>query len=688
MKRKIIGAAAAYLSGLFFASFFTKGSDFLLLAGMFPVFFIICLFFKVEKADILIISVSFTAAFTAYHLYTNMVYDKAVVFDNTVGSYEGEIISVEYYDDDLALYTLDGKINNSVKAKTTFLSNAYNVEIGDRLTLENCNFATPENDYLFNSVDYNKANKIFIICKSADIVEIEHTHSHKLKNMLIDYREKMIMDFSAKAGSESGSLIAGIVFGRTSGIDDTDRTLMYRCGIGHVLAVSGLHISIIAALIMSLLKKLHINKFISFGVLEFFLLLMIILVEYPSSAVRAAIMLSIMYSAGLFLRQNDSFNSLACSILIMCMANPYIIGDRGFLLSITGTFGIAVFGPYMAANMKRDSLLQKLVSNFVIALCVMLILFPLNIIYFNESSLISPFTNLIIVPITVVIMIIGFIYVLTGGFVSFLGLAGKLAELVMAITNKLGRVEFIRFSCGNGRVYAAALICTAFVIFVYLLYKQRRAVAAAIAGAMTIFSICTVITGYSDRDDFAVSVLGRGTNCAVVITYHDETVIFDLSGHYKTPEYVYKYLDYNKQNHIKSLILCQKTPSQYMAYTDTLELMKIDSVYAGSSNGISEITETNDNPIQIENENYLAVYADGVLTITYNAATIMFANANSGQYSDGALNVYYGNISKNTEPIINDHTIYLDEIVDFSNENNGSNNFEIEIDGTYKVRRL
>ena len=55
MKRKMIGAAAAYMSGLFFASFFTEGSDFLLLAILLPVFFVLSRFFFKLKISTFVI---------------------------------------------------------------------------------------------------------------------------------------------------------------------------------------------------------------------------------------------------------------------------------------------------------------------------------------------------------------------------------------------------------------------------------------------------------------------------------------------------------------------------------------------------------------------------------------------------------------------------------------------------------
>ncbi|MCD7890833.1 MAG: hypothetical protein LUG26_03415 [Ruminococcus sp.] len=76
MKQKMIGAAAAYMSGLFFASFCTEGSDLLLLAGLLPVLFIAAKPLKIHTSDIIMLAVFFFAAGAVGVTYNNCVYGK------------------------------------------------------------------------------------------------------------------------------------------------------------------------------------------------------------------------------------------------------------------------------------------------------------------------------------------------------------------------------------------------------------------------------------------------------------------------------------------------------------------------------------------------------------------------------------------------------------------------------------
>lgn len=498
----MIGAAAAYMSGLFFASFCTEGSDLLLLAGLLPALFIAAKPLKIHTSDIIMLAVFFFDAGAVGVKYNNCVYGKITSYSGTEGSFIGEVDDVGYYDNDKALYTLDGSINGVQNAKIVFFGDSCDVSVGDVVTLESCTFSIPDSDFLFDSEGYYKSRGIFLTAENISGFSVEHTDSHRLRRLISSYREKVIWEFRVKMGNTDGSFLASIVFGEKSGLDTDEKSIMYRCGIGHIMAVSGLHVSIAAALLMLLLKKLRIGKLASFAALNVFLGLMIIMVKFPVSAVRAAIMLDFMYSARLFRRQNDTFNFLSGAVLIICLMNPYAVQDSGFLLSAAGTFGVGVFAPFMTSGMKTENIFQRLVKSMAAMLCVTLMVMPLSILYFDETSAISPITNIVLVPLTVAAMIIGFIYVITGGIVSLLSVAEILTDAVLAAADKLGRIQFTHFSCGNKKLFFISLICAAFVIFAAAVIKNKRYISLAVAGALTVFVFSSAVMGKIEQNKY------------------------------------------------------------------------------------------------------------------------------------------------------------------------------------------
>lgn len=695
MKRKMIGAAAAYMSGLFFASFFTGGSDWLLLAGLFPVFFILVKLISLTKRDIILIISCFTVAVCAETLHEKLVYDKIVSYSGETGSFHGEITGVEYYDNEKALYTIKGKINGVQPAEITFFGAELDALYGDIMTLEGCEFAVPESTYIFDSEGYYKSKNIYLTISSVESMEITHREVHAFRRAIIEYRERIVDDFLIRLGEENGSLLAGMVFGEKGNIGETDKALVYRCGIGHILAVSGLHVSIIVALLMLILEKLRIGRYLSFAIVNIFMAIMIIIVNSPVSAIRAVIMLDIMYSARLFRRQNDSFNSLAVAVLLICLTNPYVISDRGFLLSVAGTYGIAVLGPYMASGITSEKSHMKLMKNLVVMTCTSLVVMPLSILYFDETSLISPVSNIFMVPLCVAAMIIGIIYTLTGGLVSVLSAARVLIDIVFAVTDKLGRMEITHFSCGSDRLFVIACLCAVFAIFIHLLLKSRSYTTLALAGAVTVFIFCSAIYSSIEHRKFKVTVLGKGANTVVAVSYKGRTDVFDLSGHYASPDYLAKYLSSNGVSEIDSLILTEDVQSQYTAYSEALELVQINEIYSSGDTEIfgahEHIKYHGERPLVVFSDMYEVRCAERGLEISFNDRTVTVAPVKSQSVEGTDASVYYGNIPAGFEPDLSELAIWLDDLPEIRYTYESMNNFEVIIpsgNGEITVRRL
>ncbi|MDE7364539.1 MAG: ComEC/Rec2 family competence protein, partial [Ruminococcus sp.] len=360
--------------------------------------------------DLYIIVFSFLTAFTASITYTLHCYYGVTDFTEQTGNFSGVVADYEVYDGDRASYTIKGRINGVKKAKINLYTNELGADYGDTITLTDCTFKEFESDYLFDTKTWYKSRHIFLCVYKAEDIEITHNNSALVKKSLVLFRENTIKDMCRLIGSETGGFLAGMIFGEKQYLDNNTKTSLYRIGIGHIFAVSGLHVSIIASIAMFIMQKLRVNKFVSFGMINLLFLFIVIITDYPISAVRAVLMLDIMYSAPLFRRQNDSLNSIAVAVVIISVTDPYIIYNSGFILSVCGTFGIAVFGKLMAEGIEN-----RLAFAFITALCTSLVVMPASMYYFDETSVVSPFSNIIIVPFCIFAMILGLIYIISGG---------------------------------------------------------------------------------------------------------------------------------------------------------------------------------------------------------------------------------------------------------------------------------
>ena len=679
----MIGAAAAYIAGLFFASFFTMPPLLIILSAAIGVSLAAGRKYFFKAADHIMMAGFFAAAVAVFSLYSGIRYYPAVKLDGENGSFSGEVTEARHFSGDNSSYILKGKINGKISAKVCFYVNSLEAECGDIIKIESCSFEKPSSDYLFDGESYYRSDGVFLSINDAENIEVEKSSAHVLKRKITAYRERIISDFVIALGSDSGELLAGMVFGEKRGMDENLKTAVYRCGIGHVLAVSGLHVSVAVLLLMTLLKRCRTNRFISFAAMELVLLFMIVMANYPVSAIRAAIMMNFLYAAKLFRRQNDTFNSLAGAVLVICMIHPYVIYDRGFILSVAGTFGIGVFAPFMTEKMERETAGKKLFADFASMLCTTLCIFPFSLMFFNETSLISPFTNILIVPLCSVSMIIGLVYAFTGGAADLLYIARYINGFILDVSDKLAHMKFTHFS-GSSKAVTGGLITGAFLIVLCAaVFRNRQYIFVSVSVALVFLFAGSGIYRIQRNKVPVIAVLGKGNNASVVVSDGGCTNVIDLTGHHRSAGYIRKYLQMNNIDSIDDAVLTKRIQAGYASYRNALEYVDIGHWYVNGDTGIAgaedRITCLGDKCFTFGVGGSIAELKDDVLTVEAKGAKLMIAPADSYYESSGGMWVLYG---KTTDPSYSGRP----DIICLEN----TNNLEIEITGKgrYKVRRL
>ena len=681
MKRKMIGAAAAYMAGLFFASFFTVPVGVTAFAALSAAVVLIGKRYGFKACDHILMAVFFAAALTVFNVYTSVRYDSCMKMDGKSGSFKGKVVSAEYYSREYCSYIVDGKINGDISAKISFFSNEVYAFSGDIITVESCTFSRQKKDYLFDSERYYKADSVFLSLNDASAVSVIHTDQRRFGNIIAAYRERIMSDFRSKLGEDSGEFLSGMVFGEKKDLDKNVKTALYRSGIGHMLAVSGLHVSIAIFFLMTLLKICHVNKFVSFAVMEAMLIFIIAMANYPISAIRAAIMMNFLYAAGLFRRQNDTFNSLAGAVLLICAAQPYVLYDTGFILSVAGTFGIGVFAPYMIKELPRETALQKLAASFLTMLCTSVCVLPFSLLYFDETSLISPLTNIIIVPLCSVSVVIGLTYSMTAGAIDLLSLAKIINEIILSTSDVAARIRFTHFSCGSETILRVMMISVVTVVLVAAVFRNRRYICIAVTAAFVFLFIGSSFWYVQRSKNVMIAVLGSGNNTALVISSNGSASIIDVSGHYRSADYVRKYLTSNGIDAVDTVMLMDKQSSSFSSYFNDLGftdigkwLITVEDDISVRDHDITLLGETAD----IDMGKVSVSYADGVVCVSGHDVKICFSRKADKAFTDSDLIVICGNEPE--EHNAADNTLFI----------NGNNNFEIELSesGSIKIRRL
>ncbi len=658
------------MSGLFFASFFFEAFG-ILIAVCAVVLLVSFGRMKGFKAvDYAVIALFFTVSVAVNRGYTYFVYDKITAYSGTEGSFCGEITDYSIYDNDLASYTVKGRINGSQKARITLLTSELDADYGDIISLEKCTFSPVESDYLFDSVSWNKSRHIYLEAEKISGISVEKRDSQHIRRTLNQFRRGMISKLCTHMSGETGAMLSGMIFGEKQYLDDNVRKSLNRSGIGHILAVSGLHVSIIAAMFMGILKKIRLNKLLRFGILNIFLFLLLMLTNFPVSAIRAVIMLDMLYSAELFAEQNDSLNSLSIAALLICICDCYAVYSSGFILSLSGTLGIAVFAPYMTEKIGGENFIGRVKISLLTAVCTTLAVMPASMYYFDEVSLISPVANILLVPLCICSMLAGIVFIATVGiFAPVLYPAELMLSVVVKITDSMAKVSIFTLPRTENFLPILFIVSAGIIAAVYLFTESRKAVSTVLAAAVFVNTAISSIYGAVTANRLTIAVLGEKNSMAAVISKGSENIVVDMGGTGNNEKYAAKYLTRKGIRDIDCLVLTGNTDSKYSAYLNELNYCEIEAIQK-----MADITDT----ITLENDAYTAEINGGILHIAGEECDIVFLPAKADYEINGALYIYYGNIPKSAD--LRQNSIVLNDF---------GNNFEIipESEGEYKIRR-
>ncbi len=303
----------------------------------------------------------------------------------------------------------------------------------------------------FDARNYYAARKIYGQVKKAAIVYTEPPNIiGRGKECLWQLRRHLAETFLEVYGEENGALLAAMLLGERTFLSEETQSLYKAAGALHVIAVSGLHISLLGLGLYRLLCRIFDAQAPAAVISVLCMAAYVFLVGNPPSAVRAFIMFAMGLLAGYWKRTLDTPTALSLSAAIILMGNPFYIGQSSFLLSFLAILAIAVFQPalkeclalinpyhfplFRLLDSRRawrlhllDSrrawrlrhldlqkvtggcheLLKKAGNGLQSSFSVWIVTLPVQLFFFSEVSLFGIFFNLLIIPLMGVILLLG-----------------------------------------------------------------------------------------------------------------------------------------------------------------------------------------------------------------------------------------------------------------------------------------
>ncbi len=269
------------------------------------------------------------------------------------------------------------KILVTYKGKNTY-------KLGDIIKIEG-KVEEPNNNTfpnLFNYKKYLKSKKINYIIKAQNIKIIKENKDIKynIKNKIIKHIEKY----------KTSNYLKTFLLGDNNEIEDNIKTTYQTNGISHLFAISGMHLSLFASILLFLLKKL--NEKLKYIIIIISFIFFAFLTNYSPSILRALI-LYILLTLNKTLNLNIKIiYLLIIDLIILILYNPFYIYNTGFIFSFTISASL-IISSNIINNYKNY--ISKL---FITSLISFLTSIPILINNFHEINIITPLINLIFVP--------------------------------------------------------------------------------------------------------------------------------------------------------------------------------------------------------------------------------------------------------------------------------------------------
>ena len=440
-----------------------------------------------------------------------------------------------------------------------------------------------------------------------------------------------------------------ILTGDRSNIERGVYDNLRQSGIAHIVAISGMHVSFLAGLIMTLSGKGKRTAFVTLPVLFVFVLM----AGASPSVIRAAFMQSFVLLAPLFRRESDSINSVFAALFLILLFNPTAIAGIGLQLSFLAVLGILIVTPRLYAYLAPfwhtsdklgHSLRHFVLSSFATSIGASVFTIPALVFHFNAIQLYAPLTNLLTVWAVSYIFAAGVILLL----LSFILL--PLATILAAILAIL--IRYVLWIAGGVAQFPMAtlfmhspylqtwfLVFLLFVMFFICYRKEKPNPTVPITLCVSLLVYALFLGGLeNERAGLQFTVLDVGQGATAVIITPETTTVVDIGGGRGSPagQITAEYLFHRNIYQVDFLVITHFHQDHINGLGSFLRQIEVGRIFIPNrpegntaKDNVFDLADLHHVPITVVQNHTVFPQADGALTIFAPMTTLRRAGENN-----------------------------------------------------------
>ena len=344
----------------------------------------------------------------------------------------------------------------------------------------------PKNPYQFNYKRYMERKGVY---GRTEVVafSVVKNNTTGFMGSIARTRSHLAIVIDKYFNQESSALLKTLLLGKRTDLDNEVYQHYVDAGAVHILAISGLHVGIITAILLLLLQKMPNLGF--YRPLRYFILLaglwtFAFIAGASPSVLRATVMFSFVGLSTLMRRKQGRFDALMLSMLFLLLINPYYLYDVGFQLSYVAVFSIMKFYPVMRKWWQPENkYLQWIWSLFLVGLSAQIVVLPISLYYFHQFPILFFVSNLVVVPLLQPILIGSIIALCLGSFgilpYAIVFVLEKLIALMNFLVAFIAHQEmFIIRNIPFTTPLLLSSLLTVFILIVFVHYRKYKVLIA------------------------------------------------------------------------------------------------------------------------------------------------------------------------------------------------------------------
>ncbi|MEH6504281.1 MAG: DNA internalization-related competence protein ComEC/Rec2 [Cycloclasticus sp.] len=371
-------------------------------------------------------------------------------------------------------------------------------------------------------------------------------------------------------------VIKALVLGDRSDISARQWDVFRQTGTSHLIAISGLHIGLISALVFGFVRWFALRfapfsrRATQYALAASFLAaaLYAALAGFSVPTQRALIMLSVVLAGVYWQRYYKPFHVISAALLAVLIYDPLAPMSAGFWLSFAAV-AVILYG--LVGRFGRPNFIRQLIQ---IQCFVAIGLMPVVLYFFQQVSLVSPLANILAVPwVSFVIVPLLLIALAVGAFSQSLGvnaleLVNTLIDYLWLFLQALADIEFSQLLLPSVSIWASVIA----MLGVALLLLPKGFIPKPMAWVLFVPLIFPLKTASLENAEFKLVLLDVGQGLSAVIHTASHTLVFDTGA------------KYTSKSDLASTVVIPYLRGEGVEELDALVVSHADNDHAGGAN--------------------------------------------------------------------------------------------------------